>query len=260
MQDHGADRRFKNIRLEAAMKITNLEVLLTGTAWRNFLFVKLSTDEGLVGWGDGTLEWKETAVRDLIPDFGRRYVVGANPFGIEGRELSREQLKHACRIVETVRKTVGDRVDLPLEFHGRFNPIMALEAMRAIRKGAHLIQPDIVYGGAFLETKGIAALAATFYISVAPHNCRGPLGIVIAIHLCANIPNFDLFETIEDYDVPWRCDLTPGTPRVRNGYYDLPTGAGWGVEVDEDLIRAHPEKPDAKLNMFTSGWEEVMCK
>src|SRR5580704_3841678 len=93
LQDHGADRRFKNIRLEAAMKITNLEVLLTGTAWRNFLFVKLSTDEGLVGWGDGTLEWKETAVRDLIPDFGRRYVVGANPFGIEGRELSREQLK-----------------------------------------------------------------------------------------------------------------------------------------------------------------------
>ena len=39
------------------MKITNVEVFLTGTAWRNFLFVKLTTDEGLVGWGDGTLEW-----------------------------------------------------------------------------------------------------------------------------------------------------------------------------------------------------------
>jgi galactonate dehydratase len=382
------------------MKITNLEVFLTGTAWRNFLFVKLSTDEGLVGWGDGTLEWKETTVRDRIPDFGRRYVVGANPFAIEdlwfklyqiehntgpimfaamagietamwdlvgkasgqpvynlvggavrpriqvsangwyafegdlskirdqameaagrgysalkfdpfgpgGRELSREQLKHSCRIVETVRKAVGDRVDLLLEFHGRFSPIMALEAMRAmvpyeprwceepipahnhesmaqvvaaaplrvatgehtysrfgfldllIRKGAHLIQPDLVYSGGFLETKKIGALAETFYISVAPHNCRGPLGTVIAMHLCANIPNFDILETCEDYDVPWRCDLTPGTPRVRNGYYEIPTGPGWGVEVDEDLIRAHPENPDAKLNMFTSGWEEVMCK
>ena len=206
------------------MKITNLEVFLTGTAWRNFLFVKLSTDEGLVGWGDGTLEWKETTVRDLILDFGRRYVIGADPFAIEdlwfklyqiehntgpimfaamagietamwdlvgkacgqpvynlvggavrrrlqayangwyafegdlskirdqaleaagrgytalkfdpfgpgGRELSREQLRQSCRIVETVRKAVGDGVDLLLEFHGRFSPIMALEAMRAM--------------------------------------------------------------------------------------------------------------------------------
>ena len=57
------------------MKITNVEVLMTGTAWRNFVFVKLTTDEGLVGWGDG-LEWKETAVRELILDYGRRYVVG----------------------------------------------------------------------------------------------------------------------------------------------------------------------------------------
>ena len=128
------------------------------------------------------------------------------------------------------------------------------------RKGAHLIQPDIVYGGGFLETRNIAALAETFYVSVAPHNCRGPLGTLIAMHLCANIPNFDIRQTIEDYDVPWRCDLTPGTPRVHDGYYEIPHAPGWGVEVDEDLIRAHPENPAAKLNMFTPGWEEVMCK
>jgi L-alanine-DL-glutamate epimerase-like enolase superfamily enzyme len=65
------------------MKITNVEVFLTGTTWRNFLFVKLTTDDGLVGWGDGTLEWKESAVRDLILDFGRRYVIGMSPFNIE---------------------------------------------------------------------------------------------------------------------------------------------------------------------------------
>ena len=209
-----------------------------------------------------------------------------------------KQLKQACRIVEAVRNAVGDEIDLVLEFHGRFSPIMALEAIRAMvpyrprwceepipahnheamaqvvaasplrvatgehtysrfgfldllsRKGAHLIQPDIIYCGGFLETKKIAAIAETFYVSVAPHNCRGPLGTVIAMHLCANIPNFDILETFEDYDVPWRCDLTPGTPRVEQGYYDIPTKPGWGVEVDEELIRAHPENPDAKLNMF----------
>jgi galactonate dehydratase len=76
------------------MKITKVDVLLTGTAWRNFLFVKLETDEGLVGWGDGTLEWKETAVRDLILDFGRRYVIGMNPFNIEDLWFKLYQIEH----------------------------------------------------------------------------------------------------------------------------------------------------------------------
>jgi galactonate dehydratase len=111
-----------------------------------------------------------------------------------------------------------------------------------------------------LETKKIAALAEAYYVSVAPHNCQGPLGNVIALHLCANIPNFAILETFEDYDVPWRCDLTPGTPRVEDGFYGLPTAPGWGVDVDESVLAAHPEDPGAKLNMFTLGWEELMCK
>jgi len=382
------------------MKVERIEVLLTAAVWRNFLFVKLTTDDGLVGWGDGTLEWKESTVRDLILDLGRRYVIGRNPFDIEslwfqlyqvehntgpimyaamagietalwdivgkathqpvynlvggkvrsklkvyangwyaydgdfgkladraqqavsksyralkfdpfgpgGRELSRTDLKDACRVVEAVRKAVGDDIELLLEFHGRFSPITALECIRAMvpyhpgwceepipahnhesmaqvvaasplriatgehtysrfgfldllaRKAAHVIQPDIVYSGGFMETKKIAAIGEAHYVSVAPHNCRGPLGTVIAMHLCANIPNFQVLETFEDYDVPWRCDLTPGTPRVRDGFYELPTRPGWGVEIDEKLIAAHPENPDAKLNMFQSGWEQQMCK
>ena len=31
-----------------------------------------------------------------------------------------------------------------------------------------MIQPDITYSGGFLETKKIAALAETYYVSVAP--------------------------------------------------------------------------------------------
>jgi hypothetical protein len=59
-----------------------------------------------------------------------------------------------------------------------------------------------------------------------------------------------LLETLEDYDVPWRSDLTPGAPRVKNGFYQLPTGPGWDVEIDEAVIAAHPEDPNAKLNIF----------
>ena len=83
---------------------------------------------------------------------------------------------------------------------------------------------------------------------------------MISVHLCANIPNFMILETFEDYDVPWRHDLTPNAPRVQAGCYDVPTGPGWGVEVNEAALRAHPEDPEAKLNMFSLGWEQRMCR
>ena len=128
------------------------------------------------------------------------------------------------------------------------------------RKAAHVIQPDITYAGGFLETKKIAALAEAHYVSVAPHNCYGPLKTVASIHLAANIPNFLILETFQDYDVPWREELTSGTPRVKDGYYDVPTAPGWGIEVNESMIAAHPEDPNAKLNMFSMDWEHHMCR
>ena len=382
------------------MKVKSVDVIMTAAAWRNFLFVKIETDSGLVGWGEGTLGWKESAVRELVLDFGRRYVVGQDPFDIEdlwfklyqiehntgpvmfsamagiemalwdivgkacgqpvynlvggkmrnkvkayangrysntkdleeladkaakvvsrgykalkfdpfgpgGRHIVRSDLRRACQTVEVVRDAVGEDVDILLEFHGRFSPSMALEAIRAMvpyhpgwceepipahnnesmaqvvaaspltiatgehiysrfgfldllqRKAAHVVQPDITYSGGFLETKKIAALAEAHYVTVAPHNCDGPLKAVASIHLAANIPNFLILETFQDYDVPWRSELTSGTPNVIDGYYEVPTAPGWGVEVNERVAAEHPEDPNAKLNMFAADWEERMCQ
>jgi len=46
---------------------------------------------------------------------------------------------------------------------------------------------------------------------------------------------------------------------ISPSYYELPAGRGWGVEVDESTIAAHPEDPNAKLNMFSMGGEQKMC-
>jgi L-alanine-DL-glutamate epimerase-like enolase superfamily enzyme len=56
------------------VKINKVEVFLVGAQWRQFVMVKLTTDSGLAGWGEGSLGWKESAVREMISDFGRRYV------------------------------------------------------------------------------------------------------------------------------------------------------------------------------------------
>ena len=42
--------------------------------------------------------------------------------------MTYEQLKQACKVVEIVRRAVGDDVELLLEFHGRFSPINAPHA------------------------------------------------------------------------------------------------------------------------------------
>ena len=42
--------------------------------------------------------------------------------------------------------------------------------------------------------------------------------------------------------VPWQDDLVTVTPRIESGHLLLPTGPGWGTEVNEDAVRAHPPK------------------
>lgn len=66
------------------MKITKVETFLCNAGLRNYLFLRLHTDNGLSGVGEASLEWQEEAVRSLIHEFlEERYILGANPFDIE---------------------------------------------------------------------------------------------------------------------------------------------------------------------------------
>jgi len=76
------------------VKIDKVEVFLVGAEWRQFVMVKLATDSGLVGWGEGSLGWKESAVREMITDFGRRYLIGQSPFDIEDIWFKLYQIEH----------------------------------------------------------------------------------------------------------------------------------------------------------------------
>src|SRR5438094_792937 len=65
------------------MKITAIRTVVVNAEMRNWVFVKVETDEaGLFGWGEASLEWKTRgvvgAVEDLTP-----MVVGEDPTRIE---------------------------------------------------------------------------------------------------------------------------------------------------------------------------------
>src|SRR5512136_3086949 len=64
------------------MKITELKTLITFADWRNFIFVKVFTDEGIVGVGEASLEWNELAVAGAIRNLSP-LVIGRDPSRIE---------------------------------------------------------------------------------------------------------------------------------------------------------------------------------
>ena len=99
---------------------------------------------------------------------------------------------------------------------------------------------DVPWNG-LLESIRIASLADTYEVNVAPHNFYGHLATLMSAHFCAAIPNFRIME-IEGDDVPWKDDLVSAPPKIENGELLIPTGPGWGADINEEAVRAHPPK------------------
>ena len=65
------------------MKIVGFETLMANAGLRNYLFVRLTTDTGLTGVGEATLEWQEMTVKTLLHEWVEGRVLGRDPFEIE---------------------------------------------------------------------------------------------------------------------------------------------------------------------------------
>ncbi len=91
------------------------------------------------------------------------------------------------------------------------------------------------------ESLKIAAMADTYETNVAPHNFYGHLATMMNAHFSAVVPNLRIMEIDPDM-VPWQGDLVTVKPEIKDGHLVLPTGPGWGTEVNEDAVRAHPPR------------------
>ena len=65
------------------MKIIGFETFLTNAGLRNYLFIRLSTDTGLTGIGEASLEWQERTVQTIAHEWVEGRVLGRDPFDIE---------------------------------------------------------------------------------------------------------------------------------------------------------------------------------
>lgn len=65
------------------MKITHLEPLVLGTPWRDLTYVRVHTDEGLVGVGETRMLGHTEALLGYLREAGEHHVIGSDPFDIE---------------------------------------------------------------------------------------------------------------------------------------------------------------------------------
>ena len=91
------------------------------------------------------------------------------------------------------------------------------------------------------ESVKIAAMADAYEVNVAPHNFYGHLATLMNAHFCAVVPNLRIMEIDPDV-VPWYDDLVTERPEIKDGHLILPTRPGWGTEVNEEAVRAHPPR------------------
>ncbi len=101
-----------------------------------------------------------------------------------------------------------------------------------LEKGAAtILQPDLCHAGGITECRLIAGMAEAYYATIAPHCPLGPIALAAGIQLAASIPNF----LCQEHRTLGEGYLkTPFV--VRNGYVDIPTGPGLGIELDEQAV------------------------
>lgn len=101
------------------------------------------------------------------------------------------------------------------------------------KQAAQIIQLDVGQCGGILQSRKIAGIAEAHYAMIAPHMYVGPIAAAAAVQVDACSPNF----LIQEYNGgPLHEDLFVNPIRFRDGFIELPTGPGLGLELDDDRV------------------------
>jgi L-alanine-DL-glutamate epimerase and related enzymes of enolase superfamily len=134
-----------------------------------------------------------------------------------------------------VYKELAATTNIPLCLSER---LMTRYAFRELleNRAARIIMPDICWCGGISEAKKIAAMAETYYLPVAPHNCGGPILHYASAHLAANLTNLGILESVRRHYAEEYRGIVTGDLVAVDGEIPLPPGPGLGVELDPSVF------------------------
>ena len=142
---------------------------------------------------------------------------------------------------------VASRLDIPVATGERLSFLPEFKRLLS-NKCASIIQPDLGHSCGFGTALKAAHLAEAFNAFIAPHGPMSPVVTTVSMHLDAVIPNFLIQERLFLND--WRNNVITEPITVEDGFITLNDKPGWGIELDEELCKAHPAESPYTPQLF----------
>jgi galactonate dehydratase len=150
---------------------------------------------------------------------------------------------------------LADNLSLLAEVRGKVSiPIVTGEALYTkesffeclSRRAADILNPDICAIGGISALMDIAVMAQPQAVVMSPHNYNSPLvGMAATVHVSAVIPNFKITEYFVNFESVCR-EVAIASLVVKDGWVELPTAPGLGIDVDVERLRSHPHTEATK--------------
>ena len=126
------------------------------------------------------------------------------------------------------------------------------------RRAIAVAHPDPATSGGILETKKIGDLAQEHGVAMALHMAGSPILAMASVHIAAATENFMVLEN-HSVDTPWWNALVTGLPSpiIQKGYIRVPEAPGLGVDLNEEVVRAHLDPKRPGYFEPTPEWDEA---
>jgi galactonate dehydratase len=176
-------------------------------------------------------------------------------------------IENAVAKFAALREIVGKDGDIGIDFHGAIGPATARILMKELEQYNPYFYEEIInaqnvdvmadlaktthipiatgeriftkWGFREILEKGAATIlqpdlchAEAYYATIAPHNPLGPISLAAGLQIAASIPNFLCQEQVSLGEGYIKSPF-----KVRDGFLDLPTGPGLGIELDEEAMK-----------------------
>lgn len=114
-----------------------------------------------------------------------------------------------------------------------------------VNQGVNMIEIDVSMAGGLLEAKKIADLAELYYIPVCTHNVAGPVATIASANFASTVREFVAHEAFIMNPKNRAGNGINGDPDVlgydkdviKNGHIQLSDRPGFGIELNEKLIK-----------------------
>jgi len=151
-------------------------------------------------------------------------------------------LDEPCSVsnLETLRKISNETVT-PLGFGRGITDAGVFQSLLRERL-VDIVRPDVAHWG-ISGARRIAVLAEAYYVAIAPHHDGGPIATAAALQFAASVPNFFIQHVPlprDSKDREMRAAIVSGgieTPQ--DGFLQLPTGPGLGIQVNESALEKY---------------------